>query len=114
MISSTSLEFPAAPGAAGESVQEWTCACGFRADAGAAVLALQAVTLAAGRAERLQWELDAAEELLCDALRAATASSVTASSLAKAAGLTLQELTEYLHRPAMEPAPDDLAALRFG
>ena len=103
----------AASGASAKNAEEWVCACGFRMDARAAVPALQAVALAAGRLERLQWEFDAAEEELCAALREASASSVTASSLAKAAGLTLPELTEYLQRPAMGPAWNDLASLRF-
>lgn len=105
--------YSAAQGPGAPNLEEWSCTCGFRTDTGGAVTALQAVTLAAGRLERLQWELDTAEEELCAALRAASSSSVTASSLARAAGLTLPELTEYLQRPAMEPAWDDLASLRF-
>lgn len=102
-----------APGPDPRNFEEWRCTCGFRTDVFGDASELQAVTVAAGRLERLQWELDAAEEELCAALREASSSTVTASSLARAAGLTLPELTEYLQRPAMEPAWEDLTSLRF-
>lgn len=62
---------------------------------------LRDVTLASARLERLQWEMDAAEEELCAALRRASSHSVSASALARAAGVTLPELETYLHRPAL-------------
>ncbi len=65
---------------------------------------MKAVALASAKLEQLQWELDAAEEDLCAALRGASASSVSASALAKAAGLTAGELEAYLQRPALTDA----------
>lgn len=61
---------------------------------------LRDVALASARLERLQWEMDAAEEDFCAALRRATTHSVSAPALARAAGVTLPELETYLHRPA--------------
>lgn len=65
---------------------------------------MKAVALASAKLEQLQWELDAAEEDLCAALRGASASSVNASALARAAGLTAGELEAYLQRPALADA----------
>lgn len=63
---------------------------------------LRDVALASARLERLQWEMDAAEEDFCAALKRATTHSVSAPALARAAGVTLPELETYLHRPAPE------------
>ncbi|TLM81988.1 hypothetical protein FDW83_14775 [Pseudarthrobacter sp. NamE2] len=63
---------------------------------------LRDIALASARLERLQWEMDSAEEELCAALRTASNASVSASALALAAGVTLPELESYLQRPAME------------
>ena len=65
---------------------------------------MKAVALASAKLEQLQWELDAAEEDLCAALRGASASSVSASALARTAGLTAGELEAYLQRPALADA----------
>jgi hypothetical protein len=65
---------------------------------------MKAVALASAKLEQLQWELDAAEEDLCAALRGASASSVSASALARMAGLTAGELEAYLQRPALADA----------
>jgi hypothetical protein len=62
---------------------------------------MKAITVASAKLEQLQWEVDAAEEDLCAALRGASASSVSASVLARAAGLTTAELETYLARPAL-------------
>ncbi|GAB5080431.1 hypothetical protein [Arthrobacter sp. AD-310] len=62
---------------------------------------LRDVTLASARLERLQWEMDAVEEELCAALRQASSRSVSASALARAAGIPLPELETYLQRPAL-------------
>ena len=48
---------------------EWACPCGFRLDAGVADDPLLAVRTASARVESLQWELDAAQERLEQALR---------------------------------------------
>ena len=66
---------------------------------------MKAVALASAKLEQLQWELDAAEEDLCAALHGASASSVSASALARTAGLTAGELEGYLRRPALAAAP---------
>ncbi|MBT2248992.1 hypothetical protein JHV56_09810 [Arthrobacter sp. BHU FT2] len=66
---------------------------------------MKAITVASAKLEQLQWEVDAAEEDLCAALRGASASSVSASVLARAAGLTTAELETYLARPALAAAP---------
>jgi hypothetical protein len=63
---------------------------------------LRDVSTASARLERLQWEMDAAEEELCAALRRASDSSVSAAALARAAGVTLPELETYLQRPAWD------------
>lgn len=62
---------------------------------------MTAISVASAKLEQLQWEVDAAEEDLCAALRGASASSVSASVLARAAGLTTAELETYLARPAL-------------
>ncbi|KQQ89696.1 hypothetical protein [Arthrobacter sp. Leaf137] len=62
---------------------------------------MKAVALASAKLEQLQWELDAAEEDLCAALRGASAFSVSAPALARTAGLTTDELEAYLQRPAL-------------
>lgn len=61
---------------------------------------LREASLASARLERLQWELDSAEEELCAALRTATDSGISRSALAMAAGITIQELEDYLQRPS--------------
>jgi hypothetical protein len=61
---------------------------------------LRDATLASARLERLQWELDSAEEELCAALRTATNAGITPSALARAAGITIPELEDYLQRPS--------------
>ncbi|WP_052690575.1 hypothetical protein [Pseudarthrobacter chlorophenolicus] len=85
---------------------------GFNADPAEATEAstesggwMKAVALASAKLEQLQWELDAAEEDLCAALRGASASSVSAAALARAASLSPEELDEYLRRPALTDAP---------
>jgi hypothetical protein len=71
------------------------------------VEALRDVFLAAARLEGLQWELDTAEEELRAALRRAATSSVDATALARAAGITATELENYLHQsPLGAEAPD--------
>ncbi|WP_411375707.1 hypothetical protein ACLH0K_04875 [Arthrobacter sp. MPF02] len=65
---------------------------------------LRDIALASARLERLQWEMDSVEEELCAALRRASDTSVSAAALARAAGVSLPELEDYLQRPAMEPA----------
>lgn len=62
---------------------------------------LRDVSLASARLEKLQWELDAAEEELCAALRRATSRSVSAAALAMAAGITVPELENYLERESL-------------
>ena len=62
---------------------------------------LQDIALASARLERLQWEMDSAEEELCAALRRASGHSVSAAALARAAGISLPELEHYLQRPAL-------------
>ncbi len=79
---------------------------GLSAGAGTARNALHEVALASARVERLQWEMDAAEEDLCAALRKASSCTFSASALAQAAGLTPSELSGYLQRQPLAPVND--------
>ncbi|GLB67995.1 hypothetical protein [Arthrobacter mangrovi] len=108
--SAESFDGPAAPihcrrpmilaeaAASGSTNLEWTCACGFRKDTAPALTLhpLDGVWLAAARLESLQWELDAAQQALGKAVRAAAAQGAERTALRTAAGLTEAELEAVL------------------
>ena len=78
-----------------ESLQaEWECACGFRMSAVKTEASdpLNAVRLAAARLETVQWELDAAQQMLAEAARKAVRSGAEPGSLREAAGMDDAEL----------------------
>ena len=75
---------------------EWACPCGFRLDAGVADDPLLAVRTASARVESLQWELDAAQERLEQALRTAASLGAGRAALGLAAGLPAAEIAELL------------------
>ncbi|WP_336715760.1 hypothetical protein [Arthrobacter sp. USHLN218] len=85
-------------GASGSTELEWSCACGFRKDTAPALTfhPLDSVWLAAARLESLQWELDAAQEALANAVRAAAAQGAERTALRTAAGFTAAELEAVL------------------
>jgi hypothetical protein len=83
---------------AGSAPLEWTCSCGFRKDTAPALTLhpLDGVWLAAARLESLQWEIDAAQESLAKAVKAAAAQGAERTALRTAAGLTEAELEAVL------------------
>jgi hypothetical protein len=78
--------------------REWVCDCGFKMDAvpDRAAAALGLVRLAAARRESLQWELDAAQLALVQAIRNAAAAGADMSALCMAADMTESELEDVL------------------
>lgn len=76
---------------------EWTCGCGFRMDSsGRVVRDAGRILAAASEVERLQWELDQAQEDLRAALLAGAADGMDDDALAFAAGLTPGEIRDAL------------------
>ncbi|WP_240793173.1 hypothetical protein [Arthrobacter crystallopoietes] len=78
--------------------REWICECGFKMDAvtDSAADTLGLVRLAAAKQESLQWELDAAQLTLVQAIRNAAAAGADMTALCMAADMTESELEDVL------------------
>jgi hypothetical protein len=78
--------------------REWVCDCGFKMGAvpDRSADALGLVRVAAARRESLQWELDAAQLALVQAIRNAAAARADMSALCVAADMTESELEDVL------------------
>jgi hypothetical protein len=75
---------------------------------------LREVFLSSARLERLQWEVDSAEEELCASLRKARNAGISTTALAKAAGITIPELETFLQRAPWETEASDPPFSIFG
>ena len=78
---------------------EWVCGCGFRLDSGPAARNSGRILATAGEVERLQWELDRAQEDLRAAILAGAADGMDVQALAFAAGATMPEIRRTLSLP---------------
>jgi len=78
---------------------EWVCGCGFRLDSGPAPRHAGRILATAGEVERLQWELDRAEEDLRAAILAGAAEGMDVQALAFAAGATVSGIHRTLGFP---------------
>jgi hypothetical protein len=75
---------------------EWVCGCGFRLDSGPVGRSSGRILATAGEVERLQWELDRAEENLRAAVLAGAAGGMNVHALAFAAGTPVSEIQHML------------------